>query len=150
MGNLNYRWQEIAVIKHSTGLATKLVDYSSGRLQNLFRSFFTLRSNNQILVDQLRGNIGELRDLRRQLQQQRAGQGPSPRKGTESHDGLSQEFGLTRRESQVAKLLSQGRSNQSIARELGISEHTARHHTQRVLAKLEVHSRGEAGAKIRG
>jgi hypothetical protein len=28
--------------------------------------------------------------------------------------------------------------------------HTARHHTQRILSKLEVHSRGEAGAKLRG
>jgi DNA-binding CsgD family transcriptional regulator len=33
---------------------------------------------------------------------------------------------------------------------LGISAHTARHHTQRVLAKLKVHSRAEAGAKLRG
>jgi DNA-binding CsgD family transcriptional regulator len=60
-----------------------------------------------------------------------------------------QQFGLTQREAQVARLLSQGRSNQAIARDLEISEHTARHHTQRILAKLEVHSRGEAGAKIR-
>jgi DNA-binding NarL/FixJ family response regulator len=57
---------------------------------------------------------------------------------------------LTRREAEVAELLSQGRSNQAIARALNISEHTARHHTQRILSKLEVHSRGEAGAKLRG
>jgi DNA-binding NarL/FixJ family response regulator len=70
--------------------------------------------------------------------------------GSRGQDSLIRHFGLTRREAQVATLLSQGRSNQAIARELNISEHTARHHTQRILAKLEVHSRGEAGAKIRG
>ncbi|HZN99276.1 MAG TPA: LuxR C-terminal-related transcriptional regulator, partial [Gemmatimonadales bacterium] len=58
-------------------------------------------------------------------------------------------FGLTQREEQVAILLAHGRSNQTIARELQISVHTARHHTQRILSKLQVHSRGEAGAKIR-
>ena len=33
---------------------------------------------------------------------------------------------------------------------LGISPHTARHHTQRVLDKLGVHSRAAAGARLRG
>ena len=47
-------------------------------------------------------------------------------------------------------LLAQGRSNVAIAKTLGISTHTARHHTQRVLAKMRVHSRAEAGAKLRG
>jgi DNA-binding NarL/FixJ family response regulator len=51
-------------------------------------------------------------------------------------------MGLTRREAQVARLLARGRSNQAIAQELNISAHTARHHTQRILSKLEVHSRG--------
>jgi DNA-binding CsgD family transcriptional regulator len=137
------------VDKNTTSTGAKLVEYSFGRLQDLLTSFSALRSDNRLLVSQLRGSIGELRDLRRKLQQQRSRRAPSPTNGTEQQDGL-QEFGLTRREAQVAKLLSQGRSNQAIARELGISEHTARHHTQRVLAKLEVHSRGEAGAKIRG
>jgi DNA-binding CsgD family transcriptional regulator len=60
------------------------------------------------------------------------------------------QFGLTARETEVAMLLAKGRSNVSIAKTLGISTHTARHHTQRVLVKLRVHSRAEAGAKVRG
>ena len=118
------------------------------RLQDLLSSFLTLRHNNRTLVQQLRGSIDELRTLRRNLQQRpyiAAGNG-----GWLQEDNLMQQFGLTRREAQVATLLSRGRSNQAIARDLKISEHTARHHTQRILAKLEVHSRGEAGAKIRG
>lgn len=59
-------------------------------------------------------------------------------------------YGLTERESDVARLLAEGRRNWAIATELGISPHTARHHTQRVLAKLGVHSRAEAVARLRG
>ena len=123
---------------------------ASDRLQNLLSSFSTLRHDNRTLVEKLRGSIDELRTLRRNLQQ-RAPAMPAPKRdGWVQEDNLMEQFGLTRREAQVASLLSQGRSNQSIARELEISEHTARHHTQRILAKLKVHSRGEAGAKIRG
>jgi DNA-binding CsgD family transcriptional regulator len=62
---------------------------------------------------------------------------------------LQDEYGLTPREVEVALLLSQGLSNSALARQLGISPHTARHHTQRVLGKLGVHSRAEAGARLR-
>jgi len=120
------------------------------RLQDLLSSFLTLRHNNRALVQQLRGSIDELRTLRRDLQQQPRIASANGRDGSQQQDKLMKQFGLTRREAQVATLLSQGRSNQAIARELSISEHTARHHTQRILAKLEVHSRGEAGARIRG
>jgi DNA-binding NarL/FixJ family response regulator len=57
--------------------------------------------------------------------------------------------GMTRRESEVALLLEEGCSNSVVAQRLDISPHTARHHTQRVLAKLGVHSRSEAGARLR-
>jgi DNA-binding CsgD family transcriptional regulator len=50
-------------------------------------------------------------------------------------------FGLSQRETEVARLLISGRQNADIARDLGISASTARHHTQRVLDKLGVHSR---------
>jgi DNA-binding NarL/FixJ family response regulator len=120
------------------------------RLFELLSSFSNLRSSNRILVDQLRGSIGKLRHLRNTLREQQSGF--ARRQGDRAaHQRLLKErFGLTRREVQVALLLEQGRSNHAIARELRISAHTARHHTQRVLSKLEVHSRGEAGAKIRG
>jgi DNA-binding CsgD family transcriptional regulator len=48
---------------------------------------------------------------------------------------------LTTRERQVAKLVAQGATNVEIAKALGISYHTARHHVQRLLDKLGVRSR---------
>jgi DNA-binding NarL/FixJ family response regulator len=123
---------------------------SSDRLHDLLSTFWTLRSSNHILVDQLRGSMGQLRELRRKLNEWPRYSPDSGTQPEQSDEKLMKSFGLTRREAQVARLLSRGHSNQAIARELEISEHTARHHTQRILAKLEVHSRGEAGAKIRG
>jgi DNA-binding NarL/FixJ family response regulator len=123
---------------------------TTDRLRDLLSSFSALRSNNRNLVAQLRGSIYELREHRRRLKQQQHVLEISPDRHTTTQSDLCKEFGLTRREAEVAEMLSQGRSNQAIARELKISEHTARHHTQRILSKLEVHSRGEAGAKLRG
>jgi DNA-binding NarL/FixJ family response regulator len=122
---------------------------SADRLFDLLSSFSNLRRDNHALVGQIRGSINRLRELRLELSKRHSPEVPS------SHDGrteamLSSRFGLTQREEEVARLLARGKSNQAIARELNISVHTARHHTQRVLDKLEVHSRGEAGAKIRG
>jgi DNA-binding CsgD family transcriptional regulator len=61
---------------------------------------------------------------------------------------LQRQYGLTRREIDVARLLAQGRSNLEIAGELRISTHTARRHTEHVLAKLGVHTRAAVGAKL--
>ena len=118
------------------------------RLSDLFSSFATLRQNSQALVDQLRGSIHQLRHLRGQLREHRGGASGN---GTHLPSGKDPylRYGFTRREREVARLLAQGKSNAAIARELRISAHTARHHTQRVLAKLAVHSRAEAGAKLR-
>jgi DNA-binding NarL/FixJ family response regulator len=123
--------------------------YPTDRLQDLLSSFSTLRNSNRVLVDQLRGSIHQLRELRTKLRQQSDLHPTTERNGKEEHDPSNQ-FGLTRREAQVATLLARGWSNQAIARELQISAHTARHHTQRILSKLEVHSRSQAGAKLRG
>jgi DNA-binding NarL/FixJ family response regulator len=119
------------------------------RLSRLFSTLSSLRSSNQALVDRLRASIGELRQLRGQLRSAHTDRSHSDN-GKAYASFLQEQFGLTRREVEVAQLLAQGRSNQAIARQLKISAHTARHHTQRILSKLEVHSRGEAGAKIRG
>jgi DNA-binding CsgD family transcriptional regulator len=54
---------------------------------------------------------------------------------------LRERFGLSRKEARVALLLAGRASNNEIARELCISPHTARHHTEQVLLKLGVHSR---------
>ena len=56
-------------------------------------------------------------------------------------DSLRARFGLTLRELQVASLLMHRLTNAEIARMLGISPHTARHHTESVLAKFGVRSR---------
>ncbi|HEX6559835.1 MAG TPA: helix-turn-helix transcriptional regulator [Longimicrobiales bacterium] len=63
---------------------------------------------------------------------------------------LRERFGLTRKESRVAELLATHKSNRDIARELFISSHTARHHTQNVLGKLGVSSRREVAGVLRG
>jgi DNA-binding NarL/FixJ family response regulator len=54
--------------------------------------------------------------------------------------------GLSGREYEVLELLVEGRSNRAIGEVLFISQHTARHHVQAVLAKLGVNSRVEAAA----
>ena len=55
---------------------------------------------------------------------------------------------LTAREMEVVHLLARGLSNTEVARRLGISSHTARRHTERVLFKLGVHSRAQVGARM--
>jgi DNA-binding NarL/FixJ family response regulator len=51
---------------------------------------------------------------------------------------------LTAREQEVVGLMAQGLSNRRIARRLGISEHTAKFHIGRILAKLDADTRTEA------
>jgi DNA-binding CsgD family transcriptional regulator len=55
-------------------------------------------------------------------------------------------FGLTPREREVLALVAAGRTNRQIGEELFMSEKTASVHVSRILAKLEVSTRGEAGA----
>lgn len=50
-------------------------------------------------------------------------------------------FGLTPRETAVARLIANGLSNKEVAAALEISVHTARRHTERVYAKLGVSNR---------
>jgi DNA-binding CsgD family transcriptional regulator len=126
-------------------------DGAQERLSEVLSTFATLREDGRALIERIHGSLVQMRDLRRQIREQRAG--PPPGKGGFAPARtayLQMQFGLTARETEVAMLLGQGRSNVAIAKTLGISTHTARHHTQRVLAKMKVHSRGEAGAKLRG
>jgi DNA-binding CsgD family transcriptional regulator len=53
---------------------------------------------------------------------------------------------LSDREQRVAQLISAGLSAKEIASRLGISPHTARHHTEHVFAKLGVRSRAAVAA----
>jgi DNA-binding NarL/FixJ family response regulator len=62
---------------------------------------------------------------------------------------LRERYRLTSREVDVAHLLALGQSNSEIAAALSISEHTCRHHTERVLTKLGVRSRAAVAAGLR-
>ncbi|NEC76316.1 helix-turn-helix domain-containing protein, partial [Streptomyces rochei] len=55
-------------------------------------------------------------------------------------------LGLTSRERDVLRLVSDGRTNRQIAEELFISPKTASVHVSNILAKLGVSGRGEAAA----
>ncbi len=56
---------------------------------------------------------------------------------------------LTLREQETLRLISRGLSNKQIARELGIELATAKNHVHHILAKLQIHSRGDAAALMR-
>jgi DNA-binding CsgD family transcriptional regulator len=61
---------------------------------------------------------------------------------------LRDRYGLTPAELRVARLVGDGKSNKVVAASLALSEHTTRHHTERVLRKLGVHSRSEVARKL--
>jgi DNA-binding CsgD family transcriptional regulator len=66
-----------------------------------------------------------------------------------SDDTLHDEYGLTTREIQVARLIAEGLSNNEIADRLGVRFFTARNHVERALAKLGVTSRHRVGPLLR-
>lgn len=55
------------------------------------------------------------------------------------------DYGLTKRETELLRLLISGKSYTAMAEELSISPHTVRRHTERIYRKLSIHSRAEAG-----
>jgi DNA-binding CsgD family transcriptional regulator len=57
--------------------------------------------------------------------------------------------GLTRREHEVVTLVAEGLTNAEIARRLWIAPGTVRRHLENVFAKLEVHTRTAAVARLR-
>ncbi|MGZ8467977.1 MAG: response regulator transcription factor [Gemmatirosa sp.] len=57
-------------------------------------------------------------------------------------------LGLTAREAEVARLLARRLSNAELAAALGVSQHTARHHTERVMQKLGVRRRSEVAGRV--
>jgi len=62
-------------------------------------------------------------------------------KGKEIRSSLDD---LTEREEQVLKLVSKGKSNKEVARELDLQEKTVKHHMTSILSKLNVRNRVEA------
>lgn len=53
-------------------------------------------------------------------------------------------MGLTGREVEVLRLVSQGKQNKSVAAELGLSEHTVKLHVHHIITKLGARNRTEA------
>lgn len=103
-----------------------------------------LRRSHQAMLDRIRRTLAQLRRRAAAPSGDRspAGESSAPQR-------LRREFHLTAREQEVAMLLSDGLSNAQVAETLGVSTHTARHHTESVLLKLGVHSRAAAGAVVR-
>jgi DNA-binding CsgD family transcriptional regulator len=63
---------------------------------------------------------------------------------------LATRFSLTQREIEIALLLRNGLSSRQIAAALGISINTVRRHVERVMLKLDVHTRTAAAARLVG
>lgn len=57
-------------------------------------------------------------------------------------------YRLTKREQEILQLVSHGKKNSSIARQLGLSSSTVGNHIESVLRKLNVSSRTEAAVKV--
>lgn len=60
------------------------------------------------------------------------------------------ELGLTPAQQRVARWLAEGLPNRTIAERLGVTEHTARRHTEQIFAKLGVRSRAAAALRLTG
>ncbi|HKT59307.1 MAG TPA: LuxR C-terminal-related transcriptional regulator [Gemmatimonadales bacterium] len=121
---------------------------TASQLSALHLTFQELRAQRRSLLLNMRALVDETLSCSERLRDEYQGQ-PSDLVGLPAALWLQDEYGMTPREVEVAHLLSEGLSNSALARRLGISPHTARHHTQRVLGKLGVHSRAEAGARLR-
>jgi DNA-binding NarL/FixJ family response regulator len=67
---------------------------------------------------------------------------------TAQHGTLPRSAGLlTTREREVAQLVARGLTNRQVAEALVVTEKTVANHVQRVLDKLEVHSRSQLAAR---
>jgi DNA-binding CsgD family transcriptional regulator len=58
------------------------------------------------------------------------------------------QFGLTKREAQIARLLARRATNREIAEQLDLSPHTVRHHVENIFVKLGVQSRRTIAAQF--
>jgi DNA-binding CsgD family transcriptional regulator len=120
---------------------------SPGQLSALQDSCQALHDRRRSLLSSLRTLMTETQGYSERLRGE-WGAHPAEGRSAAPEERRLETHGLTPREAEVADLLARGLSNAAVARRLDISPHTARHHTQRVLAKLGVHSRAEATARL--
>ncbi len=62
---------------------------------------------------------------------------------------VMQQWKMSKREAEVAVLIANGMRNDAIAPLLGLSPHTIRRHTERVLANVDVSTRTEVAVRLR-
>lgn len=65
------------------------------------------------------------------------------------NDGANRHESLSRRETEILRLIAKQFSNKEIARRLGIEVSTVRNHVHHILDKLNVHRRSDAAAFVR-
>jgi DNA-binding CsgD family transcriptional regulator len=63
-------------------------------------------------------------------------------------EALGRVYGLTPRQAEVARLVALGWPTSRIARHLAISPHTARHHIEAVMERMNLPSRKALGLRI--
>ena len=73
-----------------------------------------------------------------------------PRRLTRNNIGPGPASPITRRELEIAQLITAGLSNRAIARKLFLSERTVDNHVQHLLNKLNFHSRTQIAAWVAG
>ena len=105
---------------------------SANGMQGLARAIEAIGRGESVVPSALLGPL-----LRRLIERQRQAAGAAERL-----------VSLTRREREVLSLMVEGADQARIASELFISPDTVRTHIQRLLRKLEVHSRAEAVALV--
>jgi DNA-binding CsgD family transcriptional regulator len=104
------------------------------------------------LADRLASLLGGVAGLALAAPGQRADVAIVPRerqgneKGNEKANGETPDIELTPRELDVLVLMAEGASNKAIARQLGISVHTAKFHVGSILDKLDATGRTDAVA----
>jgi DNA-binding CsgD family transcriptional regulator len=131
------------------GISSKVVSDLMERLATLRGTAHALEEQRRAALRGMRESMKELRRLGDTLVRQRHdGPGGADRQSHSHALALAEQYGLTRRELEVCLLLAEGRSNREIAQLVKVSTHTARHHTQHVLAKLGVRSRSRAAALV--
>ena len=73
-----------------------------------------------------------------------------PQDGAAPSEGRGHDAELSPQQRRVGELLAMGRTNDEIARDLGIAEGTVRKHLERIYRRLGVRNRAEAVAALLG